>query len=457
MSNQLLHIINQGESEQVEFKQNFNQQVIQSLVAFANCNGGRVVLGVSDKGIITGLDLSSESIQNWQNEIKSKTEPALFPDIESFTVRNKTIVIVSIPEYPVKPVALQGRFYLRKNNSNHLLSASEINDVYLKSIQTSWDSYPYPNAKYDDLNEQKIRLFIDRVNQGGRFKLIGTPYECLQKLRLIKNNVPTNAAMLLFSKEELFYNVHIGRFKTQSHIIDDKMVRGTLFEAVENTLTFIIGHLKVAFEITGKTSQRTEIFEYPLPALRELVLNAIIHRDYTSPTDIQIRIFDKEITIFNPGKLFGNLTIEDLKTDNYQAQSRNKLITEAFYLTKDIEKYGSGYRRIREYIANYPTMYFHFEENSGGYLVKLGYTKQKTVDVTKGVTKDVTKDVTKESRQLIILELLNNNRTITIDEIAEKLNVTRRTILREMEELKTQNKIKRIGGRKTGHWQITNS
>lgn len=237
---QLKHIIDKGENEQVEFKQTFNQQVIQTLVAFANCKGGRIVIGVSDKGIISGLDLSAESIQNWQNEIKSKTEPALFPDIDSLIVDSKTIVIISIPEYPVKPVALKGRFYLRKSNSNHLLSASEINDVYLKSIQTSWDSYPYPNAKYDDLNEQKILLFIERVNQGGRFNLSGTPYECLQKLRLIKNNAPTNAAMLLFSKEEMFYNVHIGRFKTPSHIIDDKMVRGTLFEAVENTLTFIL-------------------------------------------------------------------------------------------------------------------------------------------------------------------------------------------------------------------------
>ena len=459
MSNELLHIINQGESEQVEFKQNFNQQTIQTLVAFANSKGGKIILGVNDKANIIGIDLSTESIQNWQNEIKSKTEPALFPDMESFTVENKNILIVTIPEYPVKPVSLQGRFYIRKNNSNHLLSASEINDVYLKSIQTSWDSYPYPDAKYDDLDEQKIIAFIERVNQSGRFNLSGTPYECLQKLRLIKNNIPTNAAMLLFSKEELFYNVHIGRFKTQSHIIDDKMVRGTLFEAVENTLTFIISHLKVAFEITGRTSQRTEIFEYPLPALRELVLNAIIHRDYTSPTDIQIRIFDKEITIFNPGKLFGNLTIEDLKTDNYQAQSRNKLITEAFYLTKDIEKYGSGYRRIREYIADYPTMYFDFEENSGGYLVKIGYTNQKTKDddPLNDPLNDPLYDPLYDplnNRVEKIKSLIKENKYITREEMAQKCNVSLETIKRDISKMQDAKVIQRIGSRKTGHWQI---
>lgn len=346
-----------------------------------------------------------------------------------------------------------------------MLSVSEINDVYLRSVQTSWDSYPYNDSTLDDLDEQKIESFIQRVNQSGRFNLSGMPLECLRKLPLIKNDVPTNAAMLLFSKEELFYNVHIGRFKTQSLIIDDKMVRSSLYDAVENTMKFIISHLKVAFEITGETSQRTEIFEYPLPAIRELVLNAIVHRDYTSPTDIQIRIFDSEFFIFNPGKLYGDLTIEDLKTDTYQSQSRNKLIAEAFYLTKDIEKYGSGYRRIREMIATYPTMYFDFEENSGGYLVKLGYTNQKRqlqykyeidkqiIDVTKNVTKNVTENVT-ENRLHKILNYISHDKKSSTESIAKKLNVTKRTILRDIEKLKNVNKIRYIGSAKSGYWEI---
>lgn len=449
----LIHIIRQGENENTEFKQNFNRQTIETIVAFANSRGGNVVIGISDKKTITGTQITAESIPHWQNEIKSKTQPAINPDIKVFTIEQKNVTCITVQEYPVKPVALQGRYYTRKNNANHLLSANEINELYLQSTQTSWDSYPYANAKYTDLDEQKIINFTEKVNKSGRFKLAGTPFECLTKLRLLREGVPTNAAMLLFSKEELFYNVHIGRFKTQSRIIDDKMVRGTLFEAVDNTMTYIISHLKVAFEITGKTSQRTEIFEYPLPAIRELVLNAIIHRDYKSPTDIQIRIFDKEITIFNPGTLYGGLTVEDLKTDNYQAQSRNKLITEAFYLTKDIEKYGSGYRRIREHISSYPTMYFDFEENSGGFLTKIGYKAQKIFDKTEAVGKNVGKAVGKNVGKEIIF-LLKESPEITIPEISKSLHVTERTIERHISKLKDENRIKRIGSRKTGHWQI---
>ena len=128
------------------------------------------------------------------------------------------------------------------------------------------------------------------------------------------------------------------------------MIRGTLFQVVEESMRFILSHLKVAFEIVAEIERR-EIYEYPLPALRELLLNAVVHRDYTSPVDIQIKIFDNSITFFSPGRLFADLTIEKLKSDDYQSRARNKLIAEAFYLTRDIEKYGSGFIRVRGEIS----------------------------------------------------------------------------------------------------------
>jgi len=106
-------------------------------------------------------------------------------------------------------------------------------------------------------------------------------------------------------------------------------------------------------------------------------LNAIIHRDYTSPIDIQIRIFDQSITLFNPGKLYDGITIDQLKTDMYQSHTRNKLIAESFYLTKDIEKYGSGFIRIRKEIREYNTMTFDYREMGDGFLVEMKYENQK--------------------------------------------------------------------------------
>ena len=449
----LLERIRNGENETTEFKTNFSKDTIETLVAFANKKGGMVLVGVDNHAKIVGTTVANESVQKWLNEIKFKTEPAIFPDIDILNIEGKDIAIFRIQEYPVKPISFLGRFFIRKNNSNHQLAANEINEIYLKSIQTSWDSYPYIGANISDLDETKIENFIDRVNESGRFKLMGSPIECLSKLRLIKNDMPTNAAMLLFSREELFFNIHIGRYKTQSMIIDDKMIRGSLFESVENTITFILSHIKVAFEITGKTSQRTEIFEYPLPAIRELVLNAIIHRDYKSPTDIQIRIYDQEITIFNPGGLFGGLEIDELKTDNYQAQSRNKMITEAFYLTKDIEKHGSGYRRIREYIRDYPTMYFEFEENSGGYLTKIGYKKQRILNNAIVSQNDELNDELNEGQQKVLDYIQTHPGKMSRD-ISFYLKMPFGTVDRHIRVLLKKNKIERRGSKKSGGYYL---
>lgn len=327
------------ENQHIEFKSSFNETVIETLCAFVNAKGGTVYVGLDDNGIpVPNFSIGKETIQNWINEIKNKTQPSIIADIEPVTIQGKEVVCIRVNEFPVKPVSFRGRYYKRIKNANHQLSAIEITNLSLQSLQLSWDSYPAHGKSLEDLDINKVNAFFEKVSAMGRFNLEGTWLEKLQKLKLVTGDVVSNAAWLLFSKESTGYNVHLGRLKTPSMIIDDKMLNGTLFDAVEETMRYIIGQIKVAFEIKGMPTQRTEIFEYPLPALREIVLNAIIHRDYMSPIDMQIKIFDNYITIYNPGGLYGNLTVDQLKNDNYQAIARNKLIAEAFYLTGDIEK-----------------------------------------------------------------------------------------------------------------------
>ena len=104
--------------------------------------GRKVVIGVNNKSKIVGVDINSESVQNWVNEIKSKTEPAIVVDANQFELDGKTVVILSVSEYPIKPIAIQGRYFKSVQNSNHQLSAMEIANLSLHSLQVSWDSYP---------------------------------------------------------------------------------------------------------------------------------------------------------------------------------------------------------------------------------------------------------------------------------------------------------------------------
>jgi len=408
-------VIPASESITVEFKISFNEDVIETLVAFSNTKGGTVYIGVAYNGKIKGLQIGKETIQNWINEVKTKTLPAIIPDTEILTIENKTVVAIRVTEYPIKPVSTRGRYYKRIGNSNHLMSTLEITNLNIQSLQTSWDAFPALNMTINDLDISKINNFIEKVNSKGRYQLQDNWKNNLEKLRLIKGKTITNAAWLLFGKEATGYNIHIGRFKTPSLIIDDKMLNGTLFEMVAESMNYIIGQIKVAFEITGIPTSRTEIFEYPLPALRELVLNALIHRDYLSPVDAQIKIFDNEITFFNPGNLYGDLTIEDLKKDNYQAYARNKLIAEAFYLTGDIEKYGTGFIRIRKEIKSYPTMLFDFEEIPNGFLTKLNYKTQKTSTKNERVNERVNEI---NEREQTLIQLINKYPKITQQQLS---------------------------------------
>ncbi|MDR1864612.1 MAG: putative DNA binding domain-containing protein [Bacteroidales bacterium] len=449
-------ILQQGEGLHVEFKTSFNVETINTLVAFANTKGGVVYIGVSDTGSVKGVSIGTETVQQWINEVKTKTEPAIIPEADVVEIDGQQIVALSVTEFPVKPVSVKGRYFKRVKNANHQLSTSEISDVYMRTMQYSWDAYPYSGATFEHLNHEKIRLFIAKVNTIGRFRLPEDPKAALRKLRMIKDETPTNAAMILFSKENLLYNVHIGRFKTPSLIIADKMINGNLYDVVEESMQTIIGHLNFAFEIKGRTTQRAEIPEYPLEAIREILLNAIIHRDYTSPTDIQIKIFDRKITFFNPGGLYGDLTEAELQTDSYHASTRNKQIAEAFYLTHDIEKYGSGFLRVRKEITQYPTMLFEFHEVGSGFIAEFSYTEQKITteleNIPQKATEKFTEKFTENAKK--ILEIIYNNPNTTINELSEILSISRQSVIKNIAKLKARGFLERIGPDKGGYWQV---
>jgi ATP-dependent DNA helicase RecG len=193
-----------------------------------------------------------------------------------------------------------------------------------------------------------------------------------------------------------------------------------------------------------------------------LVLNALIHRDYLSPIDVQIKIFDNRITFFNPGKLYGNLTVEDLKTNSYQAYTRNKLIAEAFYLTGDIEKYGSGFMRIREELKHYPTMQLICEEIPNGFLATLKYTKQKVntqnTDIVKGVKNvvDSVVDNVVDSENMLIM-FIREDPFMTAKQLASKMKTTERTAQRYIQKAQQKGLLTRIGSDRGGYWKISSS
>jgi ATP-dependent DNA helicase RecG len=192
LTTQNIHqILSAGESETLEFKSLFDRETIDTLSAFSNVSGGMVIVGVTDNGMIKGGQLGKETINDWLGQIKSSTSPAIIPDIAAIQHCGKTIVLLSIPPFPLKPVSCKARYFKRVASSNQQMQLSQIADMYLQTLQISWDSYPHEQAGLDDLDVQQIERFIAKVNTGGRFQLEESQLGALEKLRFIRGDKPT--------------------------------------------------------------------------------------------------------------------------------------------------------------------------------------------------------------------------------------------------------------------------
>jgi ATP-dependent DNA helicase RecG len=436
------------------------------------------VIGCNNKSEIIGVSLSDESIPVWINEIKQNTQPAVFPDFEVQTVEGRTIVVVRIDEYPLKPIAFKDRYYRRRENSNHLLSVDEIAEMRFISLSYSFDSFEV-DTKYKDLDQTALTLFDKRLKETGRYVSSGDLQDDFEKLGFINNSKVTRAAQLLFGLHRT--GIHIGRFKARDTIIDDVVIRSPLYLAVEEAMIFIKKHISLAYEFTGEL-RRKERWQYPLQAIRESLLNAVIHKDYTNHTDVIIKIFDDSIEITNPGHLMNGLTLSDLQTNDYKPRHRNKLLVEAFYLTGDIEKYGTGFIRLRKWLRDYPEVTYNFTDWGGvmqmEYRVPVRVADDDKVPdrVSDEVSEDeksadkvpdrgavrvaedekvadkVPDDLTNNQKSIINFMLQNNR--ISMSELSAKTGISKRKILDNINKLRDKNLLKREGNNKSGYWQV---
>ena len=441
-------ILKKGEGLSIEFKSSFNTETIETLVAFANTNGGSVILGISNELKVIGVLINAESIQNWLNEIKGKTTPGIMPEAELVTVASKQIVVFSIQEFPTKPVAFKGKYYKRVANSNHLLTTSEVVNMHLQSFNTSWDYHTNNQFSIKDISFEKVQNAIDKLNQTGSH-ITEDPLSFLIKYDLVREGLITNAAYLMFKKaDSVLTTIELGRFQTEIVIKDTARTKADILTQIEQVIDFVRKHINKEVIITGEP-QNTQKWQYPLEAIREIVMNMIVHRDYRSSSDSIVKVFNNKIEFYNPGRLPDNITIEDLLSNNYKSTPRNKLIADFCKNLGLIEKYGSGIRRIVNYFKAENLPIPVFQNISDGFMVAV--FGREDINVTDYVTDNVTDNVT--DRSSLIISLINSNNKISTSEIARIMNVNKRTILREIELLKQNGLLKRVGSEKGGHWK----
>ncbi len=420
-------IIKQGEGDQIEFKETFGKEAIETLCAMANRDGGVILIGVTDKAEIKGVQLGKETTRQWSNQIGQVTEPRLVPSITIHKLESKTIVSLEIASYPIKPISCSGKCYLRSGSSNKQLNATEIAELHYHSTHTSWDMV-ISNRSIKKLDTNLIEDYIAKVRASGRRDLKGMKdwKQILSKLELLKNGNPTWACFLLFKENSSATPstiIRVARIKGTSTIIDDNFIEGALINQVNTTMHAVKKNLKVEYSITGKP-ERDEIWEYPLDALREAIVNAICHREYMDNSDILIKIYDDRLSIWNPGKLPYNLSIEQLLNNEHSSIPRNKFITQAFYDIAEVERLGSGINRIITACATAGVPTPEIKEEFGGFHVV--FRKEKYSSFTGN------NEVHADKKTEEIIAFIHKNKKITNSDYQGLFKVSSRTALREL-------------------------
>ena len=432
---ELLHIISQGENEQVEFKSSFNKAVFETVVAFSNTTGGVIIIGCNDKKEIIGVSVTDETAQKWINEIKQNTLPQIIADVNVVKINTKTIIVLIIAKYPVKPVSYKSKYFKRILNSNHLMNLEEVSNLHLKTINSSWDYYPDNGHTIEHISIDKIKTYISAYEEKHNSKVDYTEYEFLNKLEFFRENKLTYGAYLLFVEDYCsISDIQIGRFKSDITIIDTISLNTDLFTELNQIIAFIKKHLMVELIITGEP-RHIERYDYPLEAIREIVINMIVHRDYKSSNGSIIKIYDDRIEFYNPGGLFGDLSLEKLLAFNYSSQTRNKLIAKAFKEIGIIEKYGSGIKRIFSICEKHSIIKPKINIGNNSFELILYKEKLQVGDKVGDRVGDKVGDNLTDN-QLLIIKYIRQNNKISANELSKEIGISARKIEENIKKLK---------------------
>ena len=376
----LFTLIGRAESETVEWKQSLSEinEIIETVAAFSNTKGGKVFVGVSNSGQITGIQIGKGAIENLANQIAQHTDPKIHPHISVRKIGGKEIIVIHVRRSYDKLTLAFSRPYIRVGKATMKMSKDEYERLILEKHKDKFqfDSQICKNASLKDIDKAKVQWFLGKARETRGFDIPAkvSIKEALERLDVLHKNKLTNTAVLLFSKNpQRFFaqtTIRCGRLKGVSggNFIDMKVIGGTIPEQRENALKFIVEHIKHA--VYFDANRRYDKWEYPLRALEEVIANALAHRDYFSNADVQLSIYDDRIEIWNPGELPKPLTPEDLKR-KHKSFPRNKQLASRLFLIKHIEQWGMGTNRVVEDMKEYNLPEPDFHNLSGGFEVIL--------------------------------------------------------------------------------------
>lgn len=433
----LENLLLKNEGKTLEFKENTRSitGIIKTIIAFANTAGGTIVIGVEDTTKkIVGLENSLQEEERLANTISDSIAPLIVPDIEIQTYRDKEIILIHVPHvvgpYYLKNVGQEKGVYVRFGSTNRVVDAIMLDALKLFAKNRSFDQLPYLHEE-SEFDWEYINKVFSKVHRT-------VTEQKAEAIELITKHsgkkFPSIGGIILFgtNRNILFPDAMIrcARFlgTDRSNILDSIDIASYPILAIEEAIRFIERNTSVKSEI-GRI-YRTDIPEYPPVAIREAIINAILHADYAlKGSTITVAIFDDRIEITNPGGLVFGQTLE--KALSGSSIIRNAVIAHTFRELKLIERWGSGLRRIIDACKQRGLEQPRFEERETEFRVTLFNAKLRKASLSEP--------------QEALLTYLKKKKKITTKEAAALWKITPRNALVRLKYLVELGLIKKIG------------
>jgi ATP-dependent DNA helicase RecG len=471
-------LIEAGEGYNAEFKlavPNKVKEISEEVCAFANAAGGVLLLGVNDNNQVKGIHIDNakrSAIQNSLNEIT----PTLYCSLQTVDFEGFTIGVIEVPSGSKKPYVLSGAIYVRIGpNTQKLTTAEQMRDFFQQADRIYFDEVPCSGFNPSTMvDEDFLTIFKGEAHLSG-----AVPHgQVYNSLKLYAEDESfKNGAVLFFGKnpEQLLDKALVRCIAFEGEdkrfIIDDKLFGGNLYNQYLQAMQWLRGKLNIRYDIEGQgAGPRKEIWEIPETVFKEVIINALSHRDYYDRgAIIHIEVYTDRVEITNPGGLVSAIPTAEFGS---RSHSRNPLIFGLFARMHLVEQIGSGISRIRQLMAEaeLPAPVFHKDglfvvtlyrplkantqlniKNQGK---KSESTSVKPIQNIRGKTREKTREKNAQKTREKIIVAIEENNHVTTAMLAEIIGLTDKGIEYHLQKLKKSQIIERLGPDKGGYWKV---
>ena len=439
--------MNEKEKQNIEWKETWKEDYLKWICGFANAQGGKIYIGKNDDGTVTGITNAKKLLEDIPNKVRDVL--GIIVDVNLYSEENKDYLeIVTLPSsYPVN---YKGEYHYRSGSTKQLLKGAALTQFLFEKTGITWDSIPLDNLSADDFWRDSFDIFRKQAILSKRMDekdLNMTNEQLLDSLGLIKDGKILRAGMMLFHQNpEKWINgsyIKIGFFESDSEVNYMDEIHGSLISQADKVIDLIFTkYLKAKISYEGVT--RIETYPFPKTAIREAVYNAIVHKNYATQIPIQISIYKDKLYISNDCILPSGWTVETLM-EKHRSKPFNPNIANGFFRAGFIETWGRGIEKICEACKNYGTKLPEYTVYPEDIMIKF-------VALNTDTNTDTNTNTIFKIEKL--LEYLKENPKATQKGLSEYFNVTKRTIERNMNILKKEKFVERVGNNRSGYWKI---